>query len=769
MRAAALTAIWLSALFSFGLDAAPARVQSGDHADFARLVISVPNGATWRAEKTADQVTLTFEDHEDGFNTAQVFDLIQRNRVSAVSSDGTTVRFDLACACNVVAFEVGTGFVALDIVDPGARLTENFLPQAPNSPTSQAPVTAAVTPTSQRIPTAAAPALPTQAPSALPIRPGPIARDVLSTQEQAVLNDIQNQLAREFGAAATRGTLDPTPGLSLPTSQTNPQIDLSAFGPDLPDVVEPEPRPLPQEIAEGLTNIRISSSMDLPDFARDARGAISVSGAVCPENATLDVANWGDSRPFHVQMSAARRGLFGEFDKLDKDVAIRLAKTYIHFGFGAEAREVLTMEPDLAAEQHMLIAIADIMETGQAQDHPTLSNLLDCDTDVALWAILADETLQVATAIEPSSALLALNKLPVHLRKFLAPALSGRLLAHGDTDAAATALRSLERLPKSLPPAAQLAQANVALDEGRTALGTARLATVIDSNSAQSPEALIALVDAQLKAQQPVSHDIAGLIEAYAKELKGTEIGSELRRAHVFALVKSGQFDKAFEAKLNLGGDSEDAAAVDLRLTLIKELTNAADDVVFLDHMFRQNTQDVVRLPWLDRLALAERYLALGFAGTAQDVIGALPDRPRNARQGVLSARIALELSQPQQAQAALLGLEGEDIDLLRAKAKRMAGEHAQAHQLFQQTNRPDDALQAAWLAEDWRQLTPQNSPVFGPMIALADVDMPQNATTEGMLARSTSALNESQSARQVLEDFLNAPEVRLDAQILTE
>ena len=288
---------------------------------------------------------------------------------------------------------------------------------------------------------------------------------------------------------------------------------------------------------------------------------------------------------------------------------------------------------------------------------------------------------------------------------------------------------------------------------------------VIDDNSAQSPRALIALVNAQLRDNQPISHDTAGLIEAYAQELRETDLGPELQRAHVLALAKSGQFDRAFAATRALGGDQEDTASGSLRALLLKETAETADDLVFLDHMFRQTEEHIAMVPLTTKLKIAERYLALGFGHAAQSVVEMIPEDPRNRTRQILAARISLSLERPAMARAALLGIKGAQEDLLRAQAQRMSGALEEAHRLFMLAERPQEAVKTAWLANDWQSLTPEETPIFGPVAMVAAEPAEPDPEYEGMLARSSDALQESVNARRVLSEMLQAPELQIDLQ----
>ena len=77
----------------------------------------------------------------------------------------------------------------------------------------------------------------------------------------------------------------------------------------------------------------------------------------------------------------------------------------------------------------------------------------------------------------------------------------------------------------------------------------------------------------------------------------------------------------------------------------------------------------------------------------------------------------------------------------MRARAAQMAGAHAEAHDLYQMANQDAAAAQAAWLAEDWEELTTPDNSTFGPVLALSDAEISVSTEREGMLARSSAAL----------------------------
>lgn len=734
---------------------APSELQSGEHGGFTRLVASFPEQVTWRAEKTDGAVILHLEGHDEGFDTTSVFNRITRERIARLSHDKNTLTLTLGCDCNVAAFAVGTQYVAIDVLSKGVETALPLLRETDEFTSDTAEATTSDASRPQEKPNS-----PQTRPDIAPARQpadASLARKAPTDRELGLLKEVQERLVQEIGGAATRGILQ---GAGTFRPQKTPQLQRETSS--LDDQLESQTI-LPGELPDAIRNMRISNSMDVPNATTTATNRLSSAGVLCPQEAKVDVETWGGHADFHTQIGTARAQLFGEFDRLDAAVALGLARAYVYHGFGAEARQILMLDPALARENRILIGISEILEKGRASDSGYFRSMLACETDIAIWSVLATDTIDFPGSFDPAPALLALNRLPVHLRRFLAPELSKRLLEYGDADAATLALRSVERLPEPLSTAGRFAQAEVSLDAGQTDQAKTRLKDVIDDNTAQSPRALIALVDAQMQGNQPISHETAGLIEAYAQELRDTDLGPELHRAHVLALAKSGQFDRAFAATSALGSDQNDGASVKLRALLLKEAAETADEIVFLDHMFRQSEKTLKAVPLATKLKIADRYLALGFGHTAQNIIEMIPEHPQNRARQFLAARISLSLERPAMARAALLGIEGAQGDILRAQAQRMSGALEEAHRLFIQADRPQDAVQTAWLANDWQSLTPEDTPIFGPVAVLAAQNTEPDPQYEGMLARTADALQESSNARQVLSDLLQTPDLQIN------
>lgn len=724
-----LMMIVLFLMYAVSVAAEPALVQSGEHIGFTRLVTRVANEGGWSVEQKDGEITLRLEGYNEGFDTSQIFEFIPKDRVKRVLADQSTLTVYLGCDCSVSAFDVNGGYVALDIISSEQKIR----PPPTKKSTSVKP---------EIVPNAV---VQVSAPHETASRPQP--RDALLQKELSVLSGVQLRLSQELGRATTRGVL--TPSQKLPTLR-RAQVDTGTFEYSTPI------GPVRESTKRVPENIRITSSMDVRRKTNASQRTLSDQGLWCPSDNDTNVADWGDTREFNVQISEARMDLFGEFDRLNPDAVILLAKRYLYFGFGVEARQVLELDPGLANEQQLLMGLADIVDAGEATSDISIESFADCGGNISLWALLADTNNVTGNAIEPKIPLLMLNKLPVHLRQYLAPMVSDRFLLRNDPVSAAAALRSLERLPDALYPSATLAQAHIGLKTGHKTEGTKKLQDVAIANVAQSPEALISLVNNRIERGEVIAPETVGLVEAYAQELRGTDLGSDLDRAHVLALIETRDFDRALFEIEALGASK----AADTRAILAQKLTKTASDIVFLDSFFRQAEKDLAGIDADTKILLGSRLLALGFASTAHEIVETIPERPRKVERQMLAAQIALALDQPLQALAVLLDIDGEAADILRADAKSMTGAYEEAHALYLSADKQDAAVRSAWLASNWRDLTPPNTPIFGRVTELVGPILDPSAGQIGMLSRTAAALEESSTARETITEFLSTSEL---------
>lgn len=766
---------------------APIKVKSGEHGGFTRLVLEGPNVLSWEYETSGQENRIKILHHTAGFETDSVYRFINKNRVRSIASNPSEFRFVIGCDCAVEIFAIGDNVLVVDVKGSDKPIAAPY-----NTASSLSIVEARTEPlifgtlgpdpseggilgsTSQNLPQNTS-QLPMKMKSEKPSRRSSqvdlntfvapkrdrtmhINSEMVQrppTQDETdALRMAQNQLLREIGSASTRGVLDANVYFDLPLrEQTRPQVDLRIF--DSSHTQTTQQQELPQ-----ASQIRITSSTDILVPGKQ-NVQVTTLGIACIEPQRVDVASWSDGRSFESQVGDFRRNLYGEFDHLNSDTALQLARLYIYFGFGAEARGTLLLIERGSDQWPELLDMAEILEFGFASNSRVLHHFSDCDSVAALWGIVASKELQESQTVNERVALLTINSLPIHLRKILAPELSERLLNYGDQTGAKNAMRNLERLSEQADNRAVFANAELEVAKGDLDAAGALLNDVVESNSEFSARALISLIQTEMELGHDIDVETAQLVDAYSLELRDAPIGAELRHVHVLALAKSNQFHQAFTALGDLDNDADSRA---LRSKLVQLLTEDASDSVFLELVYSQ----MPKLAGIQNkehiFTAAQRLQRLGFSKTAEQLLHDGEVDQTGRKQKVLRAQIALDLKRPAAAEAYLVQLDGEDINLLRARAKEQIQDRKTAHDIYAQLEQQDDARNNAWLSNQWQTLIDPDAPVFGQLVSIANHRLEQSAESEGMLLRSQNLLAESSDTRIFIETVLqNKTDLEID------
>ncbi len=773
-------------------------VRSGAHDGFARLVMRIPQGREWAISQTDQVARLTFKGHQSGFDTSEIFNLIDRRYISDVTGTSSSLEIEFACDCIANSFVERNEFLVVDVSNrpTGTAVSSQDFVASVDWPMATRQLSFRAVPALDMADRSATRGASTSrkspekdsnqdVASAVPDRdvaPTPLTQNTVSDprdtsipqparraafeeglgallpsadkpNERAVrqLAATQQKLAESVAIAATRGILEPQQRqIDLPLDSVRPQIDTGVFDSSIPEVTSN-----PKQAETDSLNLRITSSSDLPTRSIANELGSTSMGVRCVAPEQFAVESWGTDTPPAAKIAEFRAKLFTDLDRLDQEVALDLTKLFLHYGFGAEARQVLSIAPSLAENNPGLLEIADIMEHGQAPNGTYLRHFADCDSNIALWGIVAQSPLDPVQPINADAALRAVNALPLHLRRFIAPQLSRRLLEYGDEARAETALRSVDRTPGPTTADADLARADLQIAKGETDAARETLSGIVASNEQQSAEALIKFVDSHLEADTLIDSSVATLIEAYAIEMRGDPIGAELKRSHVLALAKSGQFDEAFDALSRMRYQDGGEAKGELNALLLDIVTRTAPDVAFLERAFAHVNNPQNTLSPSVSAAMADRSANLGFPRLAESILDASEDLPVSSRSRELRARIALDLGRPAEVHAQLFGVQSETADRLRAQANSMQQKHQAAVELYDQLGERNQSAQAALLAEDWARISEQEQNPFAPIANVIKAPMDTSEELDGMLARMSDAISESQNARSVIESLL--------------
>lgn len=758
-----LISIFAYAIVSSAM-AAPIEVRSGEHGDFTRLVARVPANTAFELEQDSRVARLTMRGHTDGFETKGVFSRISRGRVAELRSGQDHLEITLGCDCAVRAFREGD-MVVLDI-RKGPRgstkpndfwyQTSNLVGQVPlqfsqtlaadrsddedaQKPSGDGQKTAAQSPADGK-PVSAGASVDLEARPESPDPPKP------DPDFAPRIDALRDDLVRQLGYATSRGLLE-VGGRSplLPTVPKKPVVDVSTLESELPANGTDVPT------MDASQHLKITTSADT-ETSQNTAAAESV--ATCPDPEHVSVAEWGDTRAFTIQLSEKRRGLFGEFDAVQPEAVLALARFYVFAGFGAEARATLNLYPTGKPEAIYAREIADILERGDLSDDARLTILQDCDGPAALWSVLAKRDhstgiIRADTAIREASAL------PVHLRRIVLPALSRRLLALGESERAAAALRQIERTPGSISSESGLAQAEIAAHQGLTETSEALLNDVVRSNSEQSAAALLQLVKTHLSGGRNLPDDLLHLLEAYALEFRGNEIERDLYAALISALSARGRFDEAFRKYEAAEPTRTEPADLILWSALVERLAEQAEEAEFAQLFFRKILQREGELNISARAALTRRLLGSGFITEAEDVATQDPAFAQSAEGRLLRAEIALSDDRPARASALLFSLDSEAALRLRARAQRAIGAHDAAARLFARSGDVEDQKRAAFFASDWDMVARLDEGSLAQISEHAQRSDLGNGTTDAPLEHAESLADESAAMRGLLQDLL--------------
>ena len=763
----------LALFWTLGLAAAaaaqPVEIRSGQHESFTRLIVDLPERAEFEVQNFARQAQVSFPGRSFAFDPSSVFSRISRERIAEISvTEGESAfSIKLNCQCEVTSFWHDRSLLVLD-VRPTEKKFAEFEPdeqievepeietaelEAPKAPPRRIPVTkvagslAATLANDELKPNEVTEPV---EPEVL-MDPSPEGSEV----DTESLRAAREQLVRQLSRAASQGLLSPSTNLqSMAGKDSEPEE------PEIPEKSPAQPEP------KAIVNLRAQSSIDRDFLEMLGQVPNGFSSVVCLAEDEIDVGNWASEASFPVQVGALRRDLTGEFDELDVDIALQLARLYIHFGFGLEARDVLMMSGDEPSGFELLLSLAEIVEHGHANRPTELFSQLECDGPSALWSALAHEVLPENQKVNSDAVLRTFSALPIHLRRHLGPILSRRFLEAGDRETADDVLNILDRNDTTVTADAELVAAEIHRAEGKPVDAVETMEGVVEANSVPSAEALIRLIDTSVEAGLDVSFEQALLAGSYAQQHRGETLEPELARVYLVGLSASGAFEQAYEehARLAQSLTSETSSAVNR--AMLHQLTERADDINFLKFALSHHMKDIGDLTPRIANGAAQRLVDIGFPDQARAFLttNALGESAREQR--LLRARIALTGNRPRDAEKELLGLESTEADRLRALARSQIGDHSASAALHSKTGDQAEANRQAWLAEDWEALIDNRSSSYSNGAALArlpaDGDFAENDTESAsqeprVLARKRNLIQQSTAARVTIQEILEA------------
>ncbi len=95
------------------------KIRSGNHPDFARLVLPFAAPSKWRLGRDGKDYVLVISGDGIELDASEVYRLIPQDRVAAVqvSEAGTALRITPGCDCHVNAFSTPSGVLVIDVAE----------------------------------------------------------------------------------------------------------------------------------------------------------------------------------------------------------------------------------------------------------------------------------------------------------------------------------------------------------------------------------------------------------------------------------------------------------------------------------------------------------------------------------------------------------------------------------------------------------------------------------------------------------------------------
>jgi hypothetical protein len=753
-----------------------ARVTSGEHDGFSRLVVELPAPTDWRFGRQSDGYALATIGPVKDYDLDGIFDLIGRTRLAAVTVDPQTrnLQIGLACACHAIPFEFRPGVIVIDIREgapPEGSSFEDPLPlditraspgrpkprpvsltglstnsagdtarhAAPEPPTGPVPEAGTMTPSrwvlSEPVdPTDGTASVGTREPSGTydwlalgprrgnaPPQPTGVPFDLPMPSPE--LGHLQADLLLQISRGAARGVVDlAEPGPPPPMSQTIPEP-----GPTAQVAIDPS--------AMGPANMVIGQEAQ----------ALTAAGEQCIADADLDIANWGRPGPVATELASVTSGLVGEFDKVNPEALFQAVRYYLYLGFGAEAEHLLrsfpVTTPDPGTAQ--LVSLSRLID-GSTDPTGPFAAMMPCETTAAFWAVLSRDRLTPTDNIDTQAVLRGFSALPIALRRDLGPDLAARFLAIDRPEIVRAIRDSIQRAPEGTGAELTLIDANMELATGDPETAANLSGDVIRNAGPSVPKAMITLVDATLAQGKPVDAETTNALSALLREEQGAALEAPLARALILGLASSGDAETAF-AMLH---DHPDVKA-----DLWAVLAGLGAESDLLEQAVGQPDAPQDGLSDSTRFQVAERLVDLGFVAPALTWLGQ-PQANWDDEHRLLAARANRALGHTDTASDLLAGMTAPAAQELQAALFLQKGDAASAATLFAELGDKASQDHAAIVGQDWAVVSDGVADPWKTAAARIEPAATIAAPSEP-LAHAQSLLDDAATTRKAMTELL--------------
>ncbi len=518
-------------------------IQSGEHENFTRLVLTIDPDSNWEMRESRGKVILDFPDMVLDFGTSAIFDRIPTTRILAVKGvsgqDGSFLEIEIPCDCPARVFAFGAGHLVIDVQDGGplAEIVEIVdLAEPPAAYEYWQPeilVQAPLTSTSNffnppEIVIHETPSLDAEMTEDIEVQAAEMmASDLLggavpqmesepNPEMLARIAEAQEQLLQQLTRAADQGLVDFVPPIvEIPEQEMVEEIVEATVEENLP-------------LDPALLN-QLSARTAYDDAAEADLVAIinEFAKPQCLYNSDFSMQDWQNDTGFSAQIAILRAEIYGEFDRINEDAILGLAKLYIVNGLGAEATAILAEIPEQPEQTAVLFDLAEIVDGGFWQINGPVAKGENCGGDHEMWFLAGSsgrqEILETAPVIE------AFSRYPIGIRLLIGPRIANVMLDSGEFDAAHQILEIVRRAAPPVTVPMQMATANV-LDAGHDdAAANLLYSAVAMSQETDANQATFALARAALDQDEGITHSLLTDLETIVFSQRDTEIGVEAR------------------------------------------------------------------------------------------------------------------------------------------------------------------------------------------------------------------------------------------------
>lgn len=753
--------IFLLFLFPNNLSAQTVQVRSGEHGEFTRMVLSVPEGVDWNvdANRKEKNILIDLGSAQVSYDLTNIFRRIDRSRIADVEQIGDgKLSVSLACDCLPDAFLLGKNMLVVDIrekteVEIGNTVVAEKSKEELEPALVQSTATNPLISELARVRIEGGPGIGPRkvADPLLPRLPNRQAAAVNppldeSSDRQEPMDSapaLGDRLAEDLAAAATAGLLDPAVRpqvFSTPLARDAGEIQSELNQSYVPDA--------------GRAAQELVSAISSAEHGGVKGGRVSVGGDGCVRSSKLDLAGWNDSElDANAFLASQRANIFGEFDAINSEAVDNYAKALLHFGFGAEARALLHMQSD--RPDPVLIALSFLVD-GESDPTQRFRGQKECETPAALWSVLSGSAVPDSESVDHNSVLRAFEKLPRELKGHLGPILSEKLMQAGYTNTARDILRRLERTQGKESPSVALLRAQFDLAEGNLAEAEHRLKPLSEEGSPETPEAIIARIELAIAKNEAVPQRVVDLATSYSKELKDSEMGHDLWVAYVRSLILNGAFEQAID-DIDKAEGVPNEIVDSLTIEALTRVAENAENLTFLRltvpvrQIEKKNSENNKLI-----LDISERLVDLKIPDAALSYLDQNSDIEESDRAKIIKGKALIDLMRPEEAEISIIGLKGEEAITLRAEARRQMGDFSLAEEIYSQIGQTENASTSAWLSGNWAGVASGSDGALSDAARLIQSDQVDFDLSDPKLQDAQQLVDQSMTSAQTLRALLD-------------